>query len=146
MNYLAELNDLSRTANVRIGQRLKVDASAAKNEVKTEVVSAAKSSSSKATETYTVKSGESLNSIASRVGVSVAELASLNNLTPRSGLRIGQNIQVPKTVTEYKVKRGDTLIGLSSRYGIDTKALADLNDMQPNTQLRIGDVIKVPNL
>ncbi len=146
LNYLAELNDLSRTANVRIGQRLKVDASAAKNEVKTEVVSAAKSSSSKATETYTVKSGESLNSIASRVGVSVAELASLNNLTPRSGLRIGQNIQVPKTVTEYKVKRGDTLIGLSSRYGIDTKALADLNDMQPNTQLRIGDVIKVPNL
>ncbi len=80
------------------------------------------------------------------MGVSVTELASLNNLTPRSGLRIGQNIQVPKTVTEYKVKRGDTLIGLSSRYGIDTKALADLNDMQPNTQLRIGDVIKVPNL
>lgn len=30
LNYLAELNDLSRTANVRIGQRLKVDASAAK--------------------------------------------------------------------------------------------------------------------
>ncbi len=41
LNLLAK-SRRSRTANVRIGQRLKVDASAAKNEVKTEVVSAAK--------------------------------------------------------------------------------------------------------
>lgn len=146
LSYLAELNDLSRTANVRIGQRLKVDASAATVDAKAEVSNVAKSSSTKATEAYRVKSGESLNSIANRVGISVAELASLNGLTPRSGLQIGQSIQIPKTVTEYKVKRGDTLIGLANRYGIDSKALADLNDMQPNTQLRIGDVIKVPNL
>ena len=146
LSYLAELNELSRTANVRIGQRLKVDASAATVDAKAEVSNVAKSSSTKATEAYRVKSGESLNSIANRVGISVAELASLNGLTPRSGLQIGQSIQIPKTVTEYKVKRGDTLIGLANRYGIDSKALADLNDMQPNTQLRIGDVIKVPNL
>ena len=75
---------------------------------------ATKSASSKATESYTVKSGESLIAIANRVGVPVTDLASLNNLSPRAGLRVGQTLQLPKLVTEYKVKRGDTLIGLAS--------------------------------
>jgi len=75
----------------------------------------------------------------------VSELASLNNLSARAGLQVGQTIQIPKLITQYTVKRGDTLIGLASRYGMDTSQLAELNDIKPNTQLRIGDVIKVPN-
>lgn len=106
---------------------------------------AAKSVASKATESYTVKSGESLNAIASRLGISVTDLAQLNNLSPRAGLRVSQTIQIPKLVTDYKVKRGDTLIGLASRYGLNSNELAEMNDLKPNTQLRIGDVIKVPN-
>jgi LysM repeat protein len=77
--------------------------------------------------------------------MSVSELASLNNLSPRAGLQVGQTIQIPKLISQYTVKRGDTLIGLASRYGMDTSQLAELNDIKPNTQLRIGDVIKVPN-
>ena len=105
----------------------------------------ASSSYSGSTESYTVKSGESLNAIANRTGVSVADLAAMNNLNARSGLRVGQKINVPKLVTEYRIKRGDTLIGLANRYGLDTAALADMNNMQPSASLRIGDVIKVPN-
>lgn len=84
--------------------------------------------------------------IASRAGITVAELASLNDLNARAGLRVGQQIMVPKTVIDYKVKRGDTLIGLANRYGLESSKLAEMNAIQPNTQLRIGDVIKVPNL
>ena len=146
LNYLAELNNLSRTANVRVGQRLKVEGEVDPAPSKTESVSVkAQSTSGRATESYKVKSGESLNSIASRVGLSVSELAELNNLSARAGLQLGQNIQIPKLITQYTVKRGDTLIGLASRYGMDTSQLAELNDIKPNTQLRIGEVIKVPN-
>ena len=146
LNYLAELNDLSRTANVRVGQRLKVEGEADQAETKSEVKTAKTSKNSKNTDSYTVKSGESLNVIANRLGISVAELAELNDLNARSGLRVGQQITIPKVVTEYKIQRGDTLIGLANRYGLDTTKLAEMNAMQPNTQLRIGAIIKVPNL
>ncbi|AZN63597.1 lytic transglycosylase [Acinetobacter johnsonii] len=146
LNYLAALNNLSRTANVRVGQRLKIEGDVDPAPIKTETVAAKpQATSSRATEAYRVKSGESLNSIANRAGMSVSELAALNNLSPRAGLQVGQTIQIPKLISQYTVKRGDTLIGLASRYGMDTSQLAELNDIKPNTQLRIGDVIKVPN-
>mgnify|MGYP000302341472 CR=1 FL=1 len=68
-----------------------------------------------------------------------------SSLSARAGLRVGQKIQIPKTITEYRIKRGDTLIGLASRYGMESGALAELNNLQPAASLRIGDVIKVPN-
>ncbi|WHP06900.1 LysM peptidoglycan-binding domain-containing protein [Acinetobacter corruptisaponis] len=147
---VAALNNLSRDSNVRIGQKLKLTgdlpktesakADNSKNSANTKAVS------SKNTEKYTVKAGESLNSIASRLGMSGRELAELNDLKANTSLQRGQNISIPKTVTEYKVKRGDTLIGLASKYGMEINALAEMNDLTPKTQLRIGDVIKVPNL
>lgn len=151
LQYLADLNQISTNSTVRIGQQLKIglppEIEARANSIRPVVASPLKTkSSSKSTDTYTVKPGESLNAIANRVGVSVAELASLNDMNTRAGLRVGQQIVVPKTVTEYKIKRGDTLIGLANRYGLDTDKLAEMNAIQPNTQLRIGDVIKVPNL
>ena len=114
---------------------------------KTEINSKAAVKTSNAnTEKYTVKAGDSLTSIAARVGISIKELAELNDLSPRSSLQRGQTILVPKRFTEYKVKRGDTLIGLASKYGLQSQELAEMNDLKPSTTLRIGDVIKVPNL
>ncbi|WP_180077251.1 LysM peptidoglycan-binding domain-containing protein [Acinetobacter sp. YH12208] len=145
VKYLADLNGLNANGNVRIGQRLKIVGDVPTDKKAEDVKVAAKPVASRATESYTVKSGESLNAIASRLGIMVTELAELNNLSPRAGLRVSQTIQIPKLVTDYKVKRGDTLIGLASRYGMNSNQLAEMNDLKPNTQLRIGDVIKVPN-
>ncbi len=153
LNYLAELNGLSRNSPVRVGQRLKLEGDVAKKvdsnkaeSVKETSVKTVVKAVSKNTEKYTVKAGDSLTVIAGRVGMSVKELADLNDLNPRTTLQRGQSIIIPKTITEYTVKRGDTLIGLASKYGLQTQELAELNDLQPNTQLRIGAVIKVPNL
>ena len=150
LNYLAELNNLSRSSAVRAGQRLKLTGDVPdapvleQSKASSKVVSAA-SRPAGSTESYAVKAGESLNAIASRIGISAAELAEMNNLSPRAGLRVGQKIAIPKTISEYRIKRGDTLIGLASRYGMESNALAEMNDLQPSAQLRIGDVIKVPN-
>ena len=148
LDYVTALNGLSRGSSVRVGQKLKLTGDVPKAEsAKSEnSKNSAKSTPSKNTEKYTVKAGESLNSIANRFGLSGRELAELNDLKANASLQRGQSILVPKTVTEYKVKRGDTLIGLASKYGMDTSALAEMNDFTPSTQLRIGDVIKVPNL
>ena len=146
LDYLASLNGLSRTSTVRVGQRLKIEGDLPKPETKVEAAIPKAAKSSRNTEAYTVKPGESLNAIANRSGVTVAELAALNDLNARASLRVGQQIVVPKTVADYKIKRGDTLIGLANRYGVDTGKLAEMNDIQTNTQLRIGEVIKVPNL
>ncbi|OTG66654.1 LysM peptidoglycan-binding domain-containing protein [Acinetobacter silvestris] len=148
--FLSELNGLSRNSNVNVGQRLKLDGELAskiseKEELK--VPSKVKSSAAtKNTEKYAVQSGESLNAIANRMGMSVQELAELNNLSAKAGLQRGQSILIPKRATEYKIKSGDSLIRLASKYGMDTNELAEMNELKPNTQLRIGDIIKVPNL
>ena len=152
LSYLAELNGLKTNSAIRVGQRLKVEGDLPENVTgkvaeskKAETKAATNSIKAGNTESYSVKSGESLNSIANRVGMSVADLAELNNLSPRAGLRVGQNLQVPKIIVEYRIKRGDTLIGLASRYGMESSTLAEMNDLKPSAQLRIGDVIKVPN-
>ena len=146
---LAELNDLGTNTGLRVGQRLKIEEDRTSNKQAEKSSSGAVKKlaiSSKNTEKYTVKTGESLHVIASRVGMSVSELAAINDLSPKAGLRVGQSINVPKLVVSYTVKRGDTLIGLANRYGTDTKTLAEMNDMQPSAALRIGQVIKVPNM
>ena len=145
-DYLATLNDISRNANVRVGQRLKIEGDVSKPEEKVDAPTTKTVKITKNVKAYTVKTGESLNVIASRAGVSVAELAMLNNLNIRAGLRVGQQIMIPKTVSDYKIQRGDTLIGLANRYGLDKDKLAEMNSIESNTQLRIGEVIKVPNL
>lgn len=149
---LAEMNDLSLNSTLQIGQRLKVKAgkssgsTAKEKSVASTATSTSRSkASTKDTESYTVKSGESLNVIASRVGLSTQQLAQLNDLNPKAGLQRGQQILVPKTVTEYKVKSGDNLNRLAAKYSIDVSTLAEMNGLKPNSMLRVGDTIKVPN-
>ena len=149
VSYLRQLNNLS-TSTVRVGQRLKLDGELeSKVESKTEkaVPTANKTFVKQAnTETYTVKAGESLYAIASRLEMSASALASLNNLSSNASLRVGQTLNIPKKFSDYRVKSGDTLIGVAGRYGLDQGALAELNNLTPNAQLRIGQVIQVPNL
>lgn len=160
LSRLAALNGLTTQSNVRVGQRLKLQgevaannasdrrdsAGAERNEEAKQTSTSRSKASSKNTEKYTVKSGESLTSIAGRLGMSVQELASLNNLNARSGLRVGQTIQIPKLTVQYRVKSGDSLIRLASRYGIEAEDLAEMNRIKPNANLRVGEVLQVPNL
>ena len=146
LNYLAELNGLTRSSNVFVGQKLQLEAdSATKKSDSIQFTKQSNTNTKMNTEAYTVKAGESLNSIAIRNGLTVKELAELNSLTMKSNLQRGQTIQIPKTITEYKVKSGDSLIRLASRFGIETTQLAEMNNLKPNASLRVGDTIKVPN-
>jgi LysM repeat protein len=77
---------------LRVGQVLKIPPVASAS-------SSSSTSSSTASptrpKTYTVKSGDTLTSIARSLGVSATELASLNGITNLNLIRVGQVLKVP---------------------------------------------------
>ena len=96
--------------------------------------------------TYIVKSGDSLYSIALKTGTTVSELKTLNNLTSNI-LNIGQMLKLPSEegVMEntYIVKSGDTLYGIALKTGTTVSELKALNNLTSNI-LSIGQVLKLP--
>ena len=103
-------------------------------------------------ETYIVKTGDNLSNIASRYGISVNDLRSINNLT-NDTLFIGQQLLVPigsdvidtniTNYVDYRIVSGDTLYSIANRYGVSVDELKSLNNLS-NNSLSIGQVIKVP--
>lgn len=102
-------------------------------------------------DTYTVKAGDTLYSIASKYGLTVNELKQLNQLTS-DVLSIGQvlnvsNSSTPTTPTHpsntYTVKSGDSLYSIARKYGITVDALKNANGKTSNL-LSIGEVLVIP--
>ena len=142
---LAKLNNLSPTADLYVGQTLKIPAQAP-------VIP----------ETYVVKRGDTLSGVAAQFGLSVSELASLNNLSTNANLKIAQTLklsgdpdtntpesstsQAIKNPSSYTVKSGDSLIQLARRFDLSTEALAEANGLSSRDQLKIGQSLVVPSL
>ena len=95
---------------------------------------------------YTVKSGDTLWSIAKNNGLTVDELKKLNSLTSNK-LSIGQKLKLSSdTISEdtYIVKSGDTLYAIAKKNGISVDELKKYNNLNSNS-LSIGQVLKIPN-
>jgi membrane-bound lytic murein transglycosylase D len=116
---------------------------------------------------HTVKSGESLATIARKLGVSRNDLAEANYVKITSKVRPGQRLVVPRMPTAallaqssaadapaaavsvivdeaddtpaaiYKVRAGDTLYAIARRHGTTIEQLKALNNLK-NTALSVG--------
>ncbi len=127
VNELKNLNNLT-TNNLQIGQILKIK----ENETDTN--------------TYTVKSGDSLWSIANKYETTVNELKKLNNLTTNT-LQIGQTIkvsQIAQIQKTYTVQMGDSLWSIARKNNTTVNELKSLNNLTTNT-LQIGQTLKIPS-
>ncbi len=97
-------------------------------------------------DTYTVKAGDTLYSIANKYGFSVNELKELNNLTSNI-LSIGQVLNVSNSnssaANTYTVKSGDTLYSIAKNLGVSVDALKTANNKTSNL-LSIGEVLVIP--
>ena len=92
--------------------------------------------------TYTVKSGDSLYSIAKNYDVTVDAIKKENNLTSNL-LSIGQILKIPTTsITEttYVVKSGDNLYGIARKFNTTVDELKRLNNLTSNL-LSIGQIL-----
>lgn len=97
--------------------------------------------------TYTVKKGDNLYSIARTYGTTVDKLKDINNLTSNN-LSIGQVLKLPsgdttKDKVVYTVKKGDSLYSIAREYGTTVDALKKLNNITSNT-LSIGQKLLLP--
>ena len=108
---------------------------------------------------YRVRRGDSMKSIARRYGLSVAELASANNLGINSKLKKGRRLTIPdgsavvasrkasptptKTADStssktYRARRGDSLASIAKRNGMSLAELASINGLSTKTKLKKG--------
>lgn len=151
---LAELNNMAVNTGLVQGRTLLVpESKATTSQTKTTAPTTksnttqpavAKGNVFKSTENYTVQSGDSLNALARKYGVSVADLAATNNMATNAGLKRGQVIKVPKLTDTYTVKSGDNLNNVARRYGITASELAKMNNLDANAGLKVGQKITVP--
>lgn len=128
---LVNYNDLA-TTNLSIGQQLLIPVQKT-NE----------------TQTYIVKSGDTLYSIASKYGISVNTLKNYNNLTTNV-LSIGKKLNIPVTsekpssnYLDYVVKKGDSLYSIASKYNTSVSDIMKINNLNTSL-LNIGMVLKIP--
>jgi len=96
---------------------------------------------------YTVKSGDSLWSIAKKYGITVNELKEANNLTSNT-LSIGQILRIPieeedSLSSTYIVKSGDTLYSIARQFNTTVDSIKILNNLTTNT-LRVGQTLRIP--
>lgn len=149
---IVKANGLKEPYALRIGQKLKIPAGAAKTNTEKKAPAAST--------THVVKDGETLNGIANRAGVSSAAIVKANGLKEPYALRVGQKLAIPggksapaasapatsaaATSAVYLVKDGETLNGIANRAGVSSAAIIKANDLKPPYALRVGQKLTIP--
>ena len=99
-------------------------------------------------ETYIVKNGDTLESIAAFFNVPIEDIIRVNNLMEPYYLYEGLILSIPSPVFNvfdyYTVKQGDTLYSIARRYGIDVDTLVSINGLNKNEYIYPNQTVLVP--
>lgn len=107
--------------------------------------------------THTVRSGETLLSIAGQYDLTVEEIQAANNLANEL-IRAGDELIIPVLSDEpalvaaegatsefsYTVAEGDTIISIANRVGSTVNDILAANSLSQNDFIRPGDVLVIP--
>ena len=166
LHALAKENGLSVTDGVLIGQTLKLPSDA--KTANTTMANTSSSPSVNKPESYTVRAGDSLTSVAATHGLTVGQLASYNNLANDAHILIGQRLwlvagkvkrqpvsaQTPSRQSTstantnsatHKVSAGESLTAIARKYNISLHALAKENGLSVTDGVLIGQTLKLPS-
>jgi len=114
---------------------------------------------------YEVKAGDTLWSISRKFGVSIEEIAKLNNIKIEKTLQIGEKLHIPqkegnnmnvmtppsvqkvKNASEtgiYEIREGDSLWTIGKKFGVSPEEIAKTNGISLNKTLKIGEKLIIP--
>lgn len=117
------------------------------NKADVEIISVANTQPATATNTYTVRAGDTLSSIASKFGTSYQSLASLNGISNPNLIYVGQVLRVNGSASTgsvyYTVRAGDNLSAIASRYGTSYQSIANLNGLANPNLIYAGQTLKI---
>jgi membrane-bound lytic murein transglycosylase D len=144
------------SARIFVGQRIRIPAKGVTggskpSSVTRGVIAEARIAPVPTFRTYSVRSGDTVGTIAGRFGISVAQLKAINHLRSNrlvvgQALKISVKSQVSAgkgTASQYhNVKRGDTLWSIAKRYGISQQQLFRLNGSTIKS-LRAGQKLRL---
>ncbi|MFT8832451.1 LysM peptidoglycan-binding domain-containing protein, partial [Liquorilactobacillus ghanensis] len=152
---IVSLNKISDPDDIYVGQVFKLNGTASQT---TTTSTSTKSTGSTASGSYTIKSGDTLSEIASKYGLSVSQLAALNNISDPNEIVVGQVLKLSgstssssqtstKTTTQsssgtYTIKSGDTLYEIAKDHGMTVSQLAALNNISNANQIYVGQTLK----
>jgi len=105
--------------------------------------------------------GEDFQSVASRTGISVAQLQAMNSgvdlksttklVVPNNNVRLTRwtratpNASAPKaTLTKIRARKGDTIAKIAAARSLDANEISKLNGLTANTELKAGQEIRLP--
>lgn len=106
-----------------------------------------------ANSTYTVKSGDTLSGIGSRLGVNWQSIASANGISSPYTIYPGQVLTIPggstlstttSTSSTYTVVSGDTLSGIGQKLGVNWKNIASANGISSPYTIYAGQKLTIP--
>ncbi|MDF9443624.1 LysM peptidoglycan-binding domain-containing protein [Limosilactobacillus mucosae] len=157
---LAQLNSISNPNLIYVGQRLLVNQNSSSNSSSSSQSSSAATNTDASAASYTVKSGDTLSTIASQHNTTVNQIVSLNQLSNPNLIYVGQVLKLKNNQTTnsssatssstaattagtYTVKAGDTLSAIASRYSTSSSTLASLNSLSNPNLIYAGQVLKV---
>jgi len=161
---ICELNQISQQDYVYPGQRIKIKVS---DQTATEILSIAESEKSTSSESdgsqvkeqepvyYSVKSGDTLWSIAHQYSVSMESIVAVNYLNNKDVLSVGQKLEIPAMggsgqgsnkiqTVEYTVVKGDSLWNIAQKFDVKMHEIININQLQNITQLSIGQKLNIP--
>lgn len=128
VDEIKKLNNLASNT-LSIGQVLKIPITTPSQELPSE--------------TYVVQRGDSLYSIARKLGTTVDKLKKFNNLTSNL-LSVGQVLKIPtfQKQTTYTVQKGDSLYSIAKKFNTSVDNLKALNNLSSNL-LSIGQILVI---
>ncbi len=100
-------------------------------------------------EEYTIKTGDTLSTVADKYGISVETIQWANNMSG-TNLKIGDTLKIPPvTGIVHKVREGETIYSIAKKYKTDPQKIANwiFNDFTDSDTfgLSVGQTLIVPD-
>lgn len=97
---------------------------------------------------YQIQVGDTLDTIANKVGTTKQILLTINGLTdtnliPGNYIVIPMNVNLP--FTTYTVKKGDNIYEIAREYGVDYETLLEINGLNKDDYIYPEQEIIIPN-